>query len=156
MTDMQFFRNQLTECVKEKYPLHVGENGGDASRLEQPFNVRSIAGDHDIAGIREQRNMAVDNISGSGSRQQFTDTAAGGSVDGNDVHSGKRPGQVRLTCTVAPGLRDDGGAGPDRYALAVGNPEQGTDTPVVVVDRDEPTAIEHDRHVSSRAGFCCR
>jgi len=138
--------------VKEKCPLHVGENGGDASGLEQPFDVRPIAGDHDVARIREQRDMPVDNISRSGSRQQFTDAAADSSVDGDDVHAGKGSGQVRLTCAVAPGLRNDGGAGPDRNALALGNPEQGTDTAVIVVDRDKPTGIEHDRHVSSLAG----
>jgi len=95
--------------------------------------------------------MPVDDISRPGSRQQLTDTVADNSVDADDVHAGKGPGQVRLTCAVAPGLRDDGGAGPDRDALAVGNPQEGTDTAVIVVDRDQPAGIEHDRHISSRA-----
>jgi hypothetical protein len=33
----------------------------------------------------------------------------------------------------------------------VGNPQEGTDTAVIVVDRDQPAGIEHDRHISSRA-----
>lgn len=114
--------------------------------------VLDVAGQDDVARGGKDCHVPVHHVRCLAAGQQFSDSPSGGLVDGSDVHAGQCPGQIRLPRAIAPHVGIGRGAGPNRQSVALGDAQQGLDSAIPLINRNQRAGVQNDRHVSLRVG----